>query len=194
MSVTPVLSICYIFICNRGHVTHDSFGNPDLRGTFDKVYYDALSDYSIGAPCAPDLLAEAGMQDGWELIEVMRKDSLDMTNDDRQTLRTAAASCRTSRLVVIHGTDTMAESAAVLADIPEKTIVLTGAMSPARFRQTDAPFNLVSPLALHSLLVTAPISPWVDGCTRMTKSGKIGSKDGSSRRPLPLEILCISPH
>ena len=111
-------------------------------GTFDKVYYDALSDYSIGAPCVPDLLAEAGMQDGWELIEVMRKDSLDMTDEDRQTLRMAAASCRASRLVVIHGTDTMAESSAVLADIPEKTIVLTGAMSPARFRQTDAPFNL----------------------------------------------------
>ena len=111
-------------------------------GTFDKVYYDALSDYSIGAPCAPDILDEAGMQDGWELIEVMRKDSLDMTDDDRQTLCTAAASCRASRLVVIHGTDTMAESAAVLADIPDKTIVLTGAMNPARFRQTDAPFNL----------------------------------------------------
>ena len=111
-------------------------------GTFDKVYHDALSDYAIGAPCAPDILTEAGMQDGWELIEVMRKDSLDMTDDDRQTLRTAAANCRASRLVVIHGTDTMAESAAVLADIPDKTIVLTGAMSPARFRQTDAPFNL----------------------------------------------------
>ena len=111
-------------------------------GTFDKVYHDALSDYTIGAPCAPDLLTEAGMQDGWELIEVMRKDSLDMTDDDRAILRTAAASCRASRLVVVHGTDTMADSASVLADIPDKTIVLTGAMSPARFRQTDAPFNL----------------------------------------------------
>ena len=111
-------------------------------GTFDKVYHDALSDYSIGAPCAPDILAEAGMQDGWELIEVMRKDSLDMTDDDRKTLHTAAAGCRASRLVVVHGTDTMAESAAVLADIPDKTIVFTGAMNPARFRQTDAPFNL----------------------------------------------------
>lgn len=111
-------------------------------GTFDKVYHDALSDYAIGAPCAPDILAEAGMQDGWELIEVMRKDSLDMTDEDRQVLRTAATSCRASRLVVIHGTDTMPDSAAVLADIPNKIIVLTGAMNPARFRQTDAPFNL----------------------------------------------------
>ncbi len=111
-------------------------------GTFDKVYHDALSEYSVGAPCASDILAEAGMRDGWELIEVMRKDSLDMTDDDRQILHTAAASCDASRVVVIHGTDTMTESAAKLADIPDKTIVLTGAMSPARFRQTDAPFNL----------------------------------------------------
>ena len=111
-------------------------------GTFDKVYHDALSDYSVGAPCAPGILAEAGMRDGWELIEVMRKDSLEMTDDDRQALRATAQGCGASRLVIIHGTDTMTESAAVLADIPDKTIVLTGAMSPARFRQTDAPFNL----------------------------------------------------
>ena len=164
-------------------------------GTFDKVYYDALSDYSIGAPCAPDLLAEAGMQDGWELIEVMRKDSLDMTDDDRQTLRTAAASCRASRLVVIHGTDTMAESAAVLADIPEKTIVLTGAMSPCpvppdrcplqpRFRHWRRTHCWSRHLYRHG---------WT-AVPGMTKSGKIGSKDGSSRRPLPLEILYIPPH
>ena len=123
-------------------------------GTFDKVYYDALSDYSIGAPCAPDILTEAGMQDGWELIEVMRKDSLDMTDDDRQALRAAAASCGASRLVVVHGTDTMTESAIALADIPDKTIVLTGAMSPARFRQTDAPFNLG--FAIAAALTAAP--------------------------------------
>ncbi len=111
-------------------------------GTFDKIYHDALSEYTVGAPCTPDILAEANMREGWELIEVMRKDSLEMTDEDRQTLRAAAASCAAAHIVIIHGTDTMAQSAAVLADIPDKTIVLTGAMSPARFRQTDATFNV----------------------------------------------------
>lgn len=123
-------------------------------GTFDKVYHDALSDYQIGAPCVPDILAEAGMREGWELIEVMRKDSLDMTDEDRQALRTAAAACAAPHLVVIHGTDTMAQSAAALADIPDKTIVFTGAMSPARFRQTDALFN--TGFAIAAALTAAP--------------------------------------
>ena len=110
-------------------------------GTFDKVYHDALSDYAIGAPCVPEILNEAGMRDGWELIEVMRKDSLDMTDADRRALRDAAAACAAPRLVVVHGTDTMTESAAALADLADKTVVLTGAMTPARFRQSDATFN-----------------------------------------------------
>lgn len=123
-------------------------------GTFDKVYYDALSDYSIGDPCAPDILAEAGMQGDWKLIEVVRKDSLDMTDDDRQALRAAAADCGAPRIVVVHGTDTLVDSAAVLADLRDKTIVLTGAMSPARFRQTDAPFNLG--FAIGAVLTASP--------------------------------------
>ena len=111
-------------------------------GTFDKVYHDALSDYTIGPPCAPDILADAGVREGWELLEVMRKDSLDMTDADRDTLYQAVTNCAAAHLVIIHGTDTMVDSAARLADIKDKTIVFTGAMSPARFRQTDAPFNL----------------------------------------------------
>ncbi len=124
-------------------------------GTFDKVYHDALSAYTIGAPCAPDILAEAGIRgDGWELIEVMRKDSLDMTDADRDTLYQAVVNCSATHLVIIHGTDTMVDSAARLADIEDKTIVFTGAMSPARFRQTDAPFN--TGFAIASALHAVP--------------------------------------
>ena len=123
-------------------------------GTFDKVYHDALSDYTIGAPCVPDMLTEAGMRDGWEVVEVMRKDSLDMTDADRATLAVAAKNCTATHMVVIHGTDTMVDSAAEMAHIPDKTIVFTGAMNPARFRQTDAPFNLG--FAIAAALTAAP--------------------------------------
>lgn len=110
-------------------------------GTFDKVYHDALSDFTIGEPCVPDILHEGGMTTGWQLQEVMRKDSLDMTDEDRQTLRRAVSDYSCDRMVIIHGTDTMTDSAAALSGIPDKTIVLTGAMHPARFRQSDAVFN-----------------------------------------------------
>ncbi len=123
-------------------------------GTFDKVYHDALSDYTIGAPCVPGILAEAGMREGWELLEMMRKDSLDMTEEDRESLYQAAAACTAAHLVVLHGTDTMVDSAARLADIPGKTIVFTGAMSPARFRQSDATFNVG--FAIAAALTAAP--------------------------------------
>lgn len=123
-------------------------------GTFDKVYHDALSDYTIGDPCAHDILAEAGMRDGWELLEVMRKDSLDMTDADRDHLHQAAADCTAAHLVVVHGTDTMVDSAARLANLADKTIVFTGAMSPARFRQSDATFNLG--FAIAAALTASP--------------------------------------
>ena len=127
-------------------------------GTFDKVYHDALSEYTIGATCVPEILAEAGMRDHWELIEVMRKDSLEMDDADRQTLRQAAMACSALHLVIIHGTDTMVDSATALADIPDKTLVFTGAMTPARFRQTDAMFNTGFAIAAA---LTAPTGVYV---------------------------------
>lgn len=111
-------------------------------GTIDKAYFDALSEYQIVESGIPALLKEARVALPFRIVEVMRKDSLELTDEDRETIRQLAAQAPESRVVVTHGTDTMTETAKVLAAIPGKTIVLTGALSPARFAESDASFNL----------------------------------------------------
>ena len=116
-----------------------------VGGTFDKVYYDALSDYRIGDPQAARILKQAGIAFDYEIEALVGKDSLDMDDDDRRQIRERLETAPHRRVVVTHGTDTMAETAQALAT-PDaaagKTVVLTGAMQPARFRETDADFNL----------------------------------------------------
>ncbi len=112
-------------------------------GTIDKNYFDALSEYQIVDSGIPALLAEARVALPHRFVELMRKDSLELTDADRVTIAVAAREAPERRIVVTHGTDTMTETAAVLARaVPGKTIVLTGALSPARFADTDAHFNL----------------------------------------------------
>ncbi len=83
-------------------------------GTFDKIYHDALSEFTIGEPMAPELLADAGINLTYSVESLLKKDSLELTDADREHLGV----------------------------ISDKTIVFTGAMQPARMRNSDAPFNL----------------------------------------------------
>ncbi|MFC3098844.1 asparaginase domain-containing protein [Alteraurantiacibacter palmitatis] len=112
-------------------------------GTIDKNYFDALSEYQITDSGIPALLAQARVTLPFRVVELMRKDSLDLTDADRALIAAAAREAPESRIVITHGTDTMTDTARVLAaEVPGKVIVLTGALSPARFAETDAPFNL----------------------------------------------------
>jgi L-asparaginase len=121
-------------------------------GTIDKVYFDAKSEYEVGSPQVVEVLKEAHVTLDYEVEFVLSKDSLDMTDDDRRLIRERIAADPCSRIVVTHGTDTMVQTALALRDIPGKTIVLTGSMQPARFRVTDATFNIGTALgAVQSL-------------------------------------------
>lgn len=111
-------------------------------GTIDKVYFDALSEYEIGEPTVPHVFREAGVTLPWRLEPVFRKDSLELDDTDRVTIRGICENAPETRILITHGTDTMCETAGALAGITGKTIVLTGALAPARFRVTDAVFNL----------------------------------------------------
>ena len=112
-------------------------------GTIDKNYFDALSEYQIVESGIPALLKEARVALPFRVVEVCRKDSLELTDEDRAAIAKAAHDAPELRIVITHGTDTMTETAKVLdREAPGKTIVLTGALSPARFAETDAPFNL----------------------------------------------------
>ena len=111
-------------------------------GTIDKNYFDALSEYQIVDSGIPALLKEARVALPLRIEEVCRKDSLELTDADRAEIARRIAEAPETRVVITHGTDTMTDTAKALAGITDKTIVLTGALSPARFAETDAPFNL----------------------------------------------------
>lgn len=122
-------------------------------GTFDKIYFDALSEFSIGEPQALRLFEEGNIREGFSVESVLKKDSLELTREDRLILRDKISSSQNSQILITHGTDTMVDTAKVLAEtISDKTIVLLGAMQPARMNVSDAPFNLGFAFAAVQLL------------------------------------------
>lgn len=121
-------------------------------GTFDKVYFDANSEYSIGDPCITSILDEGNVNSDYRIQSILKKDSLDITSKERQIIKNYVEECAEERIIIIHGTDTMVETAKSLEDIKDKTIVLTGAMQPARFKKTDAIFNSGFALAAAQIL------------------------------------------
>ena len=121
-------------------------------GTIDKIYFDAKSEFQVGDSELVRLLKEAnvGFEFGFESL--LRKDSLDLTDADRQLIRQRIESEPCERIIVTHGTDTMIDSACRLLEIPGKTLVLTGSMQPARLRVSDAMFNIGYAVAAVQLL------------------------------------------
>lgn len=111
-------------------------------GTIDKVYFDDLSQFEIGESQIKHILDDGLIGFDYEIVPLLQKDSLDMTDDDRTQLREYILGDDADRYVITHGTDTMPATADALADLTGKTIVLTGALSPARFKSTDAVFNI----------------------------------------------------
>ncbi|MET0292641.1 MAG: asparaginase domain-containing protein [Steroidobacteraceae bacterium] len=127
-------------------------------GTIDKQYFDALSRYQIADSVIPKLLSVARVTQPVEFETMLHKDSLDLTDADRALIVERVRRSASRHVVITHGTDTMTDTARALASITDKTIVLTGALAPARFQETDAPFNLGMAFAAAQ---TAPAGVYV---------------------------------
>ena len=121
-------------------------------GTIDKVYFDAKSEFQVGGPQVAEILKLGNVSFPFTISSVLKKDSLEMTDLDRAEIRKAVEAVPGIRVVITHGTDTMAETARSLRGIPGKTIVLTGAMEPALLRDSDAPFNVGCAVAAVRIL------------------------------------------
>lgn len=121
-------------------------------GTIDKIYFDAKSEFQVGEPMIDPLLKEANVTFDYEVESLLRKDSLDMTDEDRDLIAAKIEADPAERVVVTHGTDSMVDTARRLVKIPDKTIVMVGAMQPARLRSSDAVFNLGYAIAAAQLL------------------------------------------
>ncbi|WP_133000709.1 asparaginase domain-containing protein [Luteimonas arsenica] len=111
-------------------------------GTIDKVYFDDKSDFQVGEPQIGRILEELGVAFRFRVIPIIRKDSLHIDDADRELLRATIAAQPARHVLITHGTDTMVETAKALAPLDDRTIVLTGALNPARFRGSDAEFNI----------------------------------------------------
>lgn len=111
-------------------------------GTIDKIYFDKKSSYQVGVPKILEILKGANVNFDYEVELLLKKDSLDMTETDRKRIMNKVKAEKCERIVITHGTDTMLATAKMLQTIPEKVIVLTGAMQPAGFADSDATFNV----------------------------------------------------
>ncbi|MDX2494367.1 MAG: asparaginase domain-containing protein [Desulfuromusa sp.] len=127
-------------------------------GTIDKIYFDAKSSFEIGEPQIEDVLRDANLTIDYLITPLLRKDSLDLNDADRVQIQDAIIKSSAERIVITHGTDTMVKTANFLSGITGKTIVLTGSMQPARFRFTDAIYNIASALTSVQLL---PEGVWI---------------------------------
>ena len=121
-------------------------------GTIDKIYFDALSRFEVGDSSIDAILSDGLVRFDYDVHSLFRKDSLELTEEDRSAIHDFIAADDAERYVISHGTDTMVETAAALADIPGKRMVLTGALSPARFKTTDAVFNVGMAVAAVQLV------------------------------------------
>ena len=132
-------------------------------GTIDKIYFDDMSDYQIGDPQIGQILEHMQVGFDFEVKAVIRKDSLHFSDEDRHAIHAAISASNATHVLITHGTDTMVKTALMLKDIPNKTMVLTGALNPARFRDSDAVFNIGCAVgAVQSL----PPGAWItmNGC------------------------------
>lgn len=113
-------------------------------GTIDKDYERGRKAYlfEITDPAVGRILARANPNFEYEIIALTKKDSLDLTDSDRKKIFNFCNKTKAEKIVITHGTDTINLTAKMLANIPNKTIVLTGSSRPERFSDSDADFNL----------------------------------------------------
>jgi L-asparaginase len=122
-------------------------------GTFDKEYNELTGQLYFQDSHLPEMLRLGRCNLDLEIRTLMMIDSLEMSEDDRQIILQHCRHSPEARIVITHGTDTMVETAKVLAaQVRDKTIVLTGAMIPYKFGSSDGLFNLGSALAFAQTL------------------------------------------
>ena len=132
-------------------------------GTIDKIYFDDMSDYQIGDPQIGEILNLMNVGFEFEIKSMLRKDSLHFTEADRLAIHAEISASDATHILITHGTDGMVKTGLMLENIPGKTMVLTGALHPARFRDSDAVFNIGCAIgAVQSL----PPGAWIamNGC------------------------------
>lgn len=147
-------------------------------GTFDKEYNELDGSLFFKDTHLPEMLTLGRNRVPVDIRTLMMVDSLDMTDADRQLIAQNVIQAGTDKIIIVHGTDTMVETAKVLAQqVKDKTIVLVGAMIPYKFGSSDGLFNLGSAIAF---VQTLPAGVYIamngqyfthDNCRKNKQSG-----------------------
>jgi L-asparaginase len=121
-------------------------------GSIDKYYSPQESNYVVGDPQADQILREAYASIEYTLESLFKKDSLELSENDRLEILQKVGAAAERHILITHGTDTLITTAMLLRQVTGKVIVLTGAMQPAAFKHSDAAFNVGGALiALQTL-------------------------------------------
>ena len=147
-------------------------------GTIDKIYFDAFSQFKVGDSQVRAMLTDALVDFSYEVIAIMKKDSLDITDKDRATIRAQIEASEYNHVTTTHGTDTMSETATALRGIENKKVVLIGALTPARFRATDAVFDIGMAVGA---LQTAISGVYIAMSVKVFEAGKIRKNRTANR-------------
>ena len=145
-------------------------------GTIDKMYSEVKGtlNFSFGKQAIKELGEEkVKLNFDYDVERLLAKDSLEMTDEDRELIKKACEGAIADKILITHGTDTMIETAQLLSTIPNKAIVLTGASQPYRFRESDAEFNIGVAIGALNILkngvyiaMNGRVYEW-DKCTKL---------------------------
>jgi len=153
-------------------------------GTIDKDYPKLVKGYAfeIGEPAVKRILEKINPNFEYEIVSVLKKDSLDITDEDREKIYETCQKADSDKIIITHGTDTMIETAKKLSEIRNKVIILTGAMKPERFKGSDADFNLGTAVGAINVLengvyiaMNGRVYPW-DKVKRNSETGQFVEK------------------
>jgi L-asparaginase len=138
-------------------------------GTIDKDYASGkgIYNFEISSPAIEAILNRADPNFDYEIESILKKDSLDMDEQDRQKIFEACQNEKTNKIIITHGTDTMVETAKKISSIKNKAIVLVGASKPTKFHDSDAHFNVGTAIGALNLIkegvyvaMNGRIYPW----------------------------------
>lgn len=115
-------------------------------GTIDKDYMPTDKNhgynFEISEPAVKLILKTINPDFDFEIFSVAKKDSLDLTDKDRDNIYKKCKNIENNKIIITHGTDTFKETARKIKKIKNKIIILTGAMKPEKFKDSDAAFNI----------------------------------------------------
>jgi len=154
-------------------------------GTIDKDYPTKVKSYAFefGDPAFLSILEKADPNFEFESVCVFKKDSLDMTDEDRQKIYDICKDTPHDKIIMTHGTDTMTTTAEKLSTIAGKTIIITGSLIPEKFITSDADFNVGTAVGAINVLsqgvyiaMSGRIYRW-DTCQKDQTTGQFVEKD-----------------